>query len=245
MKLSLCFDESSSKMETNVTATNGTLLENIFAVDFQEPSTSTFVSVSPHSRDLLIGELPEIDPNNITGMATTTNATTESTGLEGFFRTVESMFNESAWIVYTVIAIVTLLIICIICFIFMWIVKNKKRIVQQDDDPVLANGYNGGNSWTTCCLCCQAPNKQSQLQARQNSASNLDPYKRPPLPPIGAKNGPYISTFNSTEALDNLARPPTVDENSLAININSIRGVPHVHLQPEQYRNLPPLKMHK
>ncbi|KIH60856.1 hypothetical protein ANCDUO_08880 [Ancylostoma duodenale] len=130
--------------------------------------------------------------------------------------------------------------------------KEKRRVIQQGNDPVLARGFNDGVNWGNSvnpffrsCFCCRSsPHKQSQLRARQNSASNLDPYKRPPLPPIGVKPGDsYISTFNRIEALNGLSKSATVDEKTLAANIHSIRGVPHVHLRPDQYRNLPPLKM--
>ncbi|VDM76667.1 unnamed protein product [Strongylus vulgaris] len=224
---------------------NGTLLENVMSGDFPEPSTSNFASDSPPARDNLIGDLPEIDPNNITGVVVNVNTTSrDHMAFENFFSAVESIFDESAWLIYAVVGVVSLIVICIICIIVVWIVKHKKRVIQQDNDPVLANAYSEDVNWKKCLCCRTAPDKQSQFQARQNSASNLDPYRRPPLPPIGGKPGdPYISTFNRTEALDILSRPPTVDEKTLAINIQSIRGVPHVHLQPDQYRNLPPLKM--
>ncbi|VDL64233.1 unnamed protein product [Nippostrongylus brasiliensis] len=149
---------------------------------------------------------------------------------------------ESSWVIYTIAAVVTLLVIVIVFSIVLWIVKHKKRVIQQDHDPILTSSYSAGFSLRKCCCCRSADDKQSQLQARQNSASNLDPYRRPPLPPIGVKPDAYISTFNRSDALNGTDKP-AVDEKTLAANIQSIRGVPHVHLQPEQYRNLPPLKM--
>ncbi|KAE9411701.1 hypothetical protein Angca_000449, partial [Angiostrongylus cantonensis] len=76
-----------------------------------------------------------------------------------------------------------------------------------------------------CCSCCIPKlEKNSNLRARQNSASNLDPYRRPPLPPIGRKYDgydPYINVFNRSDALDGLKKPESVDERTLAINIRS------------------------
>ncbi|EYC10731.1 hypothetical protein Y032_0054g2520 [Ancylostoma ceylanicum] len=226
--------------------TNRTLFDDVVSDDFPAPSTSKFVEDSPPARDLLIGDLPEIDPSNITGVAS--NATTFPPThmlFENFFSTIESILEERAWLVYAIVGAITLIVIIVIVLIVAWIAKHKKRVIQQDNDPVLARDYNDGVNWGKCCFCCRSsPHKQSQLRGRQNSASNLDPYKRPPLPPIGVKPGdPYISTFNRIDALNGLSKSATIDEKTLAANIHSIRGVPHVHLRPDQYRNLPPLKM--
>ncbi|KAK6043135.1 hypothetical protein COOONC_19360 [Cooperia oncophora] len=226
--------------------TNDTLLLDDLVVDvsdeFPVPSTSTFIDESPTARDLLIGDLPDVDPNNITGVTVSTT-TQNHTVFENVFKTIESLLDESSWVVYTIVFFVTVLLIVITCSIVIFIVKHKKRVIQQDNDPILTSTYDAGFSWRKCLCCRTEADKQSQLQARQNSASNLDPYKRPPLPPIGVKSDGYISTFKRTDALNGLDRPSTIDEKSLAVNIQSIRGVPHIHLQPEQYRNLPPLKM--
>ncbi|XGW06122.1 hypothetical protein V3C99_016448 [Haemonchus contortus] len=223
--------------------TNRTLIDDLASDEFPTPSTSmTFVDESPIARDLLIGDLPEPDPNNITGV--TVDTTTQGHAVyENVFKTIESLLDESSWLVYTTVAAVTILLIVVTCSIVVWIVKHKKRVIQQDNDPILTSTYDGGFSWKKCFCCITPADKQAQLQARQNSASNMDPYKRPPLPPIGLKPDTYISTFNRTDVLNGSERPPTIDEKSLAVNITSIRGVPHVHLKPEQYRNLPPLKM--
>lgn len=224
---------------------NRTLLDDLSGDEFPLPSTSTFTDESSPARDLLIGEVPETDPNNVTGIiAVNTTAIRTHNPFEDAFKTIESLLDESSWLIYTIVAIVTILLIVVICSIVVWIIKHKKRVIQQDNDPILTSTYADGFSMRNCCFCCRKPaDKQSQLQVRQNSASNLDPYRRPPLPPIGAKPESYISTFNRTDALNGLERPSTVDEKTLAVNIQSIRGVPHVHLRPEQYRNLPPLKM--
>ncbi|KAK5968863.1 hypothetical protein GCK32_012126, partial [Trichostrongylus colubriformis] len=105
------------------------------------------------------------------------------------------------WLVYTwrIIATVAIILIVVTCSIVVWIVKHKKRLIQQDNDPILTSTYDGEFTWKRC-LCCTTPaDKQSQLQARQNSASNLDPYRRPPLPPIGAKPGQFICQISYHE----------------------------------------------
>lgn len=73
--------------------TNRTLLDDVVSDEFPAPSTSTFVEDSPPARDLLIGDLPEIDPSNITGVTvnTTTFPTTHML-FENFFSTIGIQF---------------------------------------------------------------------------------------------------------------------------------------------------------
>ncbi|KAK6753690.1 hypothetical protein RB195_012965 [Necator americanus] len=225
--------------------TNQTLLDDVvISDDFPEPSTSTVMEDFPTARDLLIGDLPEMDPHNITAVSVNTTSTTHQI-FENFFSVIESMMEENTWLIYTITGIVTVIVIIVIVAIVVWLIKHKKRVIQQENDPILTSTYDDGRKFGKCCFCCRkAPDKQSDSRIRQNSASNLDPYRRRPLPPIGTKaSESYISTFNRNEALDGLSRPPPIDEKTLAVNIQSIRGVPHVDLRPDQYRNLPSLRI--
>ncbi|KAJ1357915.1 hypothetical protein KIN20_016189 [Parelaphostrongylus tenuis] len=218
--------------------TNRTLLEDVIADEFPSPSTSTFAAdeaVLTHDR--LITE--ETDVNNGTRIAVNPIVTPNYRILERFITTMSSLLSENAWILYTLSGMITVTVIVIVCLIVLWIVKNKKRVIHQDDGHILTDSYDGF-SLRRCFSCCiPRLEKDSKLRARQNSASNLDPYRRPPLPSINRKTSaydPYINVFNRTDALDGLKKLEPVDERTLAINIRSIRGVPHVHLQPEEYR---------
>ncbi|KJH45994.1 hypothetical protein DICVIV_07952 [Dictyocaulus viviparus] len=197
---------------------NRTLFEDVLADEYSVPSTSTFtLNDTPHTHDLI--------------------------------NHMKSIWNKSAWVVYTVAGFATIAVILIACFIALWIVKHKKtfrRVIQQDNDPILANAYDGGLNWKSCCVCCvPKQEKITELRNRQNSASNLDPYKRPQIPPFIRRKDeyPYINVFNRSDVLDGLKKHEALDDKALAVNIQSIRGIPHVNIQPEQYRNLPPLEM--
>ncbi|KHJ96889.1 hypothetical protein OESDEN_03138 [Oesophagostomum dentatum] len=172
--------------------TNGTLYEEIISDDFPTPSTSTFVADSQPGREIFISGSEKTQSSNATdvSVSSTTPGFPTHVIFENFFNAIESVFEENAWLLYAILALGLLVVITVVLFIVLWIVKHKKRVIQQDNDPVLASAYSEGINWKKYCLCCRAASdKQSQLRARQNSASNLDPYKRPPLPPIGAKPG--------------------------------------------------------
>jgi hypothetical protein len=66
--------------------------------------------------------------------------------------------------------------------------------------------------------------------ARQNSASNMSPYGRNgPLPPLRGHLPPI--------------RPETSPQPStLGIHITSVKGVPEIHINPENSRPLPPIR---
>ncbi|CAD6193849.1 unnamed protein product [Caenorhabditis auriculariae] len=150
------------------------------------------------------------------------------TALKDFIDYVE----ENRWPIYVLVIIGTLIVVSIVLCILQWIFKNKKRVIRQEEDPVLSSTYNQEVPWRRiCCNCCKSESRkgEEQLRARQNSASNLDPYRRQPLPPIGARPG--ISAFSQSPLDDS------------AIHIDGIRGVPSAVLRPEHYRKLPPLNL--
>ncbi|EFO27084.1 hypothetical protein LOAG_01405 [Loa loa] len=115
-------------------------------------------------------------------------------------------------------------------------------------------------------LCCPKSflDKQEDLHMmRQNSASNLDPYRRPPPPPVNHKNiyedefhnnfllsrrleslnttEPHLSALpGKAEHMSMLADAQDGNGNNLfAINITGIRGVPVMPIQNDRRRPLP------
>ncbi|KAK6012173.1 hypothetical protein OSTOST_22682, partial [Ostertagia ostertagi] len=151
--------------------TNRTLLDDLVSDEFPTPSTSTFIDESPTARDLLIGDLPETDPNNITGVAIDTTPQNH-TVFENVFKTIESLLDESSWVVYTIVAFVSILLIVVTCSIVVWLVKHKKRVIQQDNDP-LTSTYDGGFSFEEVFCCAPPADKQSQLQGSSELSQQL------------------------------------------------------------------------
>lgn len=71
---------------------NRTLLDDLSGDEFPLPSTSTFTDESSPARDLLIGEVPETDPNNVTGIiAVNTTAIRTHNPFEDAFKTIGSL----------------------------------------------------------------------------------------------------------------------------------------------------------
>ncbi|WKY12555.1 hypothetical protein Q1695_003831 [Nippostrongylus brasiliensis] len=68
---------------------NRTLLDELVEDEFPVPSTSTFIDESPPARDLLIGDLPDVDPHNFTGHSDNTSIPTSNHMIfEHLFKTI-------------------------------------------------------------------------------------------------------------------------------------------------------------
>ncbi|VDN23158.1 unnamed protein product [Gongylonema pulchrum] len=112
-----------------------------------------------------------------------------------------------------------------------------------------------------CCPKSVFERQDDLRRMRQNSASNLDPYRRPPLPPIRSKNvngDGFVGSFlpprrlepvktteshlsvlaeNTSMLADNRDRAD--DSDLYGINITGIRGVPTVPVEHDRRRPLP------
>ncbi|VDL64232.1 unnamed protein product [Nippostrongylus brasiliensis] len=82
--------------------TNRTLLDELVEDEFPVPSTSTFIDESPPARDLLIGDLPDVDPHNFTGHSDNTSIPTSNHMIfEHLFKTIvlldSSVFNDQSY----------------------------------------------------------------------------------------------------------------------------------------------------
>ncbi|VDO57677.1 unnamed protein product [Onchocerca flexuosa] len=115
-------------------------------------------------------------------------------------------------------------------------------------------------------LCCPKSifDRQDDLRMmRQNSASNLDPYRRPPLPPVNHKDisgndfqGSFLlsrhletsktmeshlsAVAEKTEHMSMLVDAQDGNGNNLfGINMTGIRGIPVMPVQSDERRPLP------
>ncbi|CAI4223364.1 unnamed protein product [Auanema sp. JU1783] len=141
--------------------------------------------------------------------------------------------DANSWIIYTAVGLLTFAIVAVIVLIIICLCKNKQRVIRQHDDPILTSAYEDQSSWCYRKCCC-VTKKEESLGARQNSASNLDPYRRQPIQPIAqGSNGTFMNGFHILDP-DN-----SQFDKYNATNIKTIKGVREYSLRAEQYRQLP------
>uniref|UniRef100_A0A0N5ANV3 Uncharacterized protein n=1 Tax=Syphacia muris TaxID=451379 RepID=A0A0N5ANV3_9BILA len=187
-----------------------------------------------------------------------------TTRIEGF-----SIFEGAEWLTWVIFALGLLLIIGILAAIITYIVYNKKRVIRTGNHGVPRGFSNYENestvgypTWLCCCLNLDKDKRDNLKVARQNSASNLDPYKRQPLPPIkGTRtNG---DGYQGTHIVPNRLEPlqlqadysnksnniyqtkcsviedDIANEDLFGIQIKAIKGVPVIQLCKDEKRSLP------
>ncbi|VDD98056.1 unnamed protein product [Enterobius vermicularis] len=114
--------------------------------------------------------------------------------------------------------------------------------------------------WLFCCRKSDYERQENLKMMRQNSASNLDPYKRQPLPPINGTNnngdgyqGTHIvpqrlqplQLQNQQKQMPDYQTKCSVIEDDIAdddlfgIQIKAIKGIPVIQLCKEEKRTLP------
>uniref|UniRef100_A0A915ASP7 Uncharacterized protein n=1 Tax=Parascaris univalens TaxID=6257 RepID=A0A915ASP7_PARUN len=183
-----------------------------------------------------------------------------------------NVFEELPWLIWAIVTIGVIGVIGVVAAITTCIIWNKKRVIRRGSasDIRIVGAYDSFSkfSWPEWMICCPklVIERREQLKAmRQNSASNLDPYKRPPLPPINADKqhlsadgyqGSYLPPHRlapiSLQAGDTAATVRQMQANGLhrtqnnirqdelfGIQIAGIRGVPMIEVSDDQRRELP------
>ncbi|KHN82560.1 hypothetical protein Tcan_04616 [Toxocara canis] len=184
-----------------------------------------------------------------------------------------NIFEELPWLIWVIVAIGVLAVIGVVTAIITCIVWNKKRVIRKGSaSDIRIIGVHDNLSqvtWLRCMICCPKSvfERREQLKAmRQNSASNLDPYKRPPLPPIncdkqhltvdGYQGGyvpphrlapirPQRDTATATVAHQTQVNVNQLKHNNIrqdelfGIQIAGIKGVPVIEISKDQQRELP------
>uniref|UniRef100_A0A915Q2N1 Uncharacterized protein n=1 Tax=Setaria digitata TaxID=48799 RepID=A0A915Q2N1_9BILA len=143
----------------------------------------------------------------------------------------------------------------------------KSRRSSTSDQRIVDSSDNISEfMWPKWMFCCPKSifDKQENLRMmRQNSASNLDPYRRPPLPPINRSNttddefhnnlllSQRLESMRTTESYlnalagkaENLSVLTDVESGNsnklFGINITGIRGIPVMPLENNRKRALP------
>ncbi|CAB3396761.1 unnamed protein product [Caenorhabditis bovis] len=150
---------------------------------------------------------------------------------------------DNRWLVYLIVGIGLILVLATIILLIIWVMKHKKRVINQQSDPVLVNTYDQDVHWKRlCCACCNSKSKtrQEHLENRQNSSSNLEAYgRRDPLPAAAYSNPIGSSNFQK----ENDSEP--IDDRNLAVYIDGISGIPNRVVTPPHFRELPPLRLNK
>ncbi|KAK6108715.1 hypothetical protein QQG55_33110 [Brugia pahangi] len=132
------------------------------------------------------------DGFNVTPITTSTNST-----LQNFFNTINdwNIFEEIPWFIWILIGAGTSLILVVLITIIIYLALSKNRKSRRSNGSDRGNADSSDNisqfMWPRWMLCCPKSifDRQENLRMmRQNSASNLDPYRRPPLPPLNNKD---------------------------------------------------------
>uniref|UniRef100_A0A0R3S5J8 Uncharacterized protein n=1 Tax=Elaeophora elaphi TaxID=1147741 RepID=A0A0R3S5J8_9BILA len=203
---------------------------------------------------------------------TPTVASTNST-IQHFFNTINdwNIFEEIPWFIWILIGVGTSLIVIIFIAVITYLLKkskNKKSRRSSGSDQRITDSSDNITQfmWPRWMLCCPKSifDRQENLRMmRQNSASNLDPYRRPPLPPVYHKDigeDEFHSNFLLSHLSESLSRTEShlsslagkaeylstlVDDQSgnggnlFAINMTGIQGVPVMPVQNDRRRPLP------
>ncbi|VDK17793.1 unnamed protein product [Anisakis simplex] len=175
---------------------------------------------------------------------------------------------ELPWLIWLIVGIGVLAVIGVVSAIVTCIVWNKKKVIRRGSasDVRIVGVYNSLSqvTWPWWMVCCPKSvfERREQLKAmRQNSASNLDPYKRPPLPPINSDRqyltvdgyqGGYVPPQRLPPIRlqsNNTATPMHTDtipihnniqqDELFGIRIAGIKGVPVIEIPKNEQRHLP------
>ncbi|EJW86330.1 hypothetical protein WUBG_02760 [Wuchereria bancrofti] len=132
------------------------------------------------------------DGFNVTPITTSSNST-----LQNFFNTINdwNIFEEIPWFIWILIGAGTSLIIVVLITVIIYLELSKNRKSRRSNGSDQGNADSSDNisqfMWPRWMLCCPKSifDRQENLRMmRQNSASNLDPYRRPPLPSLNNKD---------------------------------------------------------
>uniref|UniRef100_A0A914D5S3 Uncharacterized protein n=1 Tax=Acrobeloides nanus TaxID=290746 RepID=A0A914D5S3_9BILA len=167
------------------------------------------------------------------------------TSINNTIHKVKNLFDTHPWLLWVFIAVLFLIIVGIVVLIIVCLVKHKKRVILSRGSDQNLVEYDQGGSFSL--LCCRKERDHNKELVRQNSASNMDPYRRAPLPPIPARQGigrdeKHDSGVFTLTSNKNLDPNQTINSGTLGIQITSIKGVPVIDIPKDQYRPLPNLR---
>uniref|UniRef100_A0A0N5B939 Uncharacterized protein n=1 Tax=Strongyloides papillosus TaxID=174720 RepID=A0A0N5B939_STREA len=157
-------------------------------------TTTTVNNVIQNISDVINTTLGEInkkdyeilgyDNNTSTSTITTTIKTTN-------LRHNYNLLEKYPFLVFFILIAIVVIFILFLGVVISFLVTNRRRIIRQErSDKVLreyGNPTNKRNVIKHLFTCCAKKREDYGNLERQVSASNLAPYRRPPLPPIQKK----------------------------------------------------------
>ncbi|CAB60484.1 uncharacterized protein CELE_Y113G7A.14 [Caenorhabditis elegans] len=138
-------------------------------------------------------------------------------------------FNVNPFLVYAICGIAAVIVIIAIISLILWLKNHKTRVINETTDPVLTSSYQDGKG---CLSCCCPAKPQITVDQRQNSASNLESYGRPPLP----QSAYFMDRPKSQESF-------TIDTSNLAMYIDGIEEIPNRDPPRGVQRELPKYRL--
>lgn len=170
------------------------------------------------------------DGFNVTPITTSTNST-----LQNFFNTINdwNIFEEIPWFIWILIGAGTSVILVVLITIIIYLALSKNRKSRRSNGSDRGNADSSDNisqfMWPRWMLCCPKSifDRQENLRMmRQNSASNLDPYRRPPLPPLNNKD---ISEISDDEFRSNFLLSRHMESlNMIEPHLNALAKAEHM-----------------
>ncbi|CAJ0961979.1 unnamed protein product, partial [Mesorhabditis belari] len=227
-----------------------TSLDHLFGVTALMGNRTTSTEASTSTQDSLL-ELLENEISNSTTTIDPTNAQNETmywlpSDLQHLY-TKFTHVSHYEWIIFGILFIAVLLILALVTGICCWLFKHKKRVIERHDEPIVSE-YEDGYKWPRCFACCCRKKMSRSQWERQGSASNLDPYKRQPLPPITGHqydedgyNGSYLPP-NRLPPVEKKILHFHPNDATWGMNIAGIKDIPSVKISSNQHRPLPQLE---
>uniref|UniRef100_A0AC35THJ4 Uncharacterized protein n=1 Tax=Rhabditophanes sp. KR3021 TaxID=114890 RepID=A0AC35THJ4_9BILA len=143
------------------------------------------------------------------------------------------------YLFYAFLLLLILIIITVFTAIVTFLIRNRKRIIRQESNDAL-HKFQSPVRYTlfSCCPCFEKEKKHyEEPLERQNSASNLGPYRRPPLPPVRRADenedgykGSYIPRANQLKPIQldaavygtlEKSAPSTLTKNTFSTTLDS------------------------
>ncbi|KAM3716806.1 Protein orai [Dirofilaria immitis] len=205
--------------------------------------------------------------NSINDINATPTTTFTNSTIQNYFNIISgwNIFEEIPWLIW-IITTATLLVIIILIIILTYLVLSKKR--NNGSDQRFSDSFDNISQfmwprWMSCCPKSIFDRQEDLRMMRQNSASNLDPYRRPPLSPVNHKDlceDEYHSNFLLSQRLESLKTEYSylnaltrkaenmsmlIDahdrngNNLFGINMTGIREIPVMSIQNGRRRPLP------
>ncbi|CEF62799.1 Hypothetical protein SRAE_1000106800 [Strongyloides ratti] len=205
-----------SEILGNITSNNNTL--DVIPSSNSEMTTFHF-NITQNVTDIIGKAIDEVkdDFENMVNSSSSSNSsgTIITSIISTTIRTTRLKHHNNIFEKYPFLVYLILIAIVIIFFLFLgvvisFLISNRRRIIRQERSDKALNEYgnlNGRRSIIKYLFkCCGKRKEDYGNLERQISASNLAPYRRPPLPPIKKRAGDDEDGFEGSYVPDGRQR---------------------------------------